>query len=102
MPSTRRFFVVALSVVIGATLLSGVCMANSPNREVVVMFRPGGVRLPTGSIGCRLDEATVSPVGLESVLHSVSPDSILSAVPTFNRADTVRVGREGQVIQALD
>src|SRR5262249_10211056 len=72
------------------------------DRDIVVMFRPGVVQMPAGATGCTLDEATISSVGLENVLYSIMPDSIVLAMPSFNRADTLRIGSEGQTIYSLD
>ena len=103
MPLTRlpHLFSV-LFTVITIILSDKPSSADSADRDIVVMFRPGVVQIPAGSTGCTLDEATISTVSLENILYSIVPDSIVLAAPTFDRADTLRIGSEGQAVPSLD
>ena len=99
MPGLRKASIMLILVVL-VTTQSVVCCAQGD--DILVLFQPGMVQLPNGSNGCTLNEATISTIGLENVLYSVNPDSIVALMPGFDRADTVQTGSEGQAVTTID
>jgi subtilisin family serine protease len=92
-----------LLVSFALSVLSDVCMASPiADRELLVLFKPGVVNLPPGSFGGTVDEANITSLGLEDALSSVAIDSIISAAPAYDRADTVAVGPTGEPVYFLD
>lgn len=68
-------------------------------REVIVMFQPGVLQLPTGKAEARLDELTISIPGIRTALQRGKAEEVSKAFRDFNLADTLGVARTGEVVR---
>ena len=70
-------------------------------REIIVMFKPGVVQLPEGSIGGPLDQITISS-DVDSLLNMYGAELITKAFPDFAASDTLGVTRKGKIMRRTD
>jgi Subtilase family/FlgD Ig-like domain len=75
---------------------------SDPSREVLALFVPGIIQLPSGATYATLASTTIHSPEVESVLQSYSVTSIAKAFPDFEPADAVAVGRTGEVVRLQD
>ncbi len=71
----------------------------APENEFFVMFSGGAVELPTGKAEARLDELLITNPGIRNALQRGNAEKISRAFANFNLADTLGVGRTGEVVR---
>lgn len=72
---------------------------SAPEREVLALFAPGIVLLPSGQTYASLASTTINSTAIASVLESYSIEGIAKAFPFFDLADTVAVARTGETVR---
>ncbi len=85
-------------------LMSSLSFGQEPNvdREIIVMFQPDILQLPTGKADARLDELTISVQGIRKALRKIKVYKVSKAFKDFKFTDTFGVSKTGEVVRLSD
>ncbi len=77
----------------------GIAQTHVVEREIIVMFRPNVMELPTGVAEARLPEVSITVPAVKNALERRNVEVIVKAFPNFKLADTLGVARTGEIVR---
>lgn len=96
-----KIFFLALILIICLSAITSASISEI-QREIIVMFRPGVISMPEGSLRAPLDSVLVTSSAVQSALTQFNPELILKGFPEHDPADTIAFNEFGQLVKKLD
>jgi hypothetical protein len=75
---------------------------QDPEHQVIAMFRPGVIQLPSGNLAATLQNTVVTSEEVADLLQDYEVESIAKAIPEFNPADSLGISRTGDLVRLTD